>query len=186
MPRSTSPPALITALNAGPGVVPACVGPRPRNSPVGEQGQRITPHLQLRPHKQPRPHLPGLLRLAHPLRTYEGEVPRPSPHPETPSSRSARHRGLLCGRQPRLRSLLRVWYDGGCGQGAGTLLRGAVAEREHAELAGRRIGAAERGSRWGRSGPSARSNTNVFRAARSHLRWTRSYWRVRVTRRRAR
>jgi hypothetical protein len=43
-------------------------GRRPRNPPVGFQGQGRPPHLQLRPHKQPRPHRTGLLHLAHPNR----------------------------------------------------------------------------------------------------------------------
>jgi hypothetical protein len=41
-----------------PAVVPTGFHPRSRDAPVGEQGQRDVPHLQLRPHKRPRPWLP--------------------------------------------------------------------------------------------------------------------------------
>jgi hypothetical protein len=158
---STSPPDPITARNSARGIVLTRVGPRPRNTPVGEQAQRRAPHLQLRPHKQWRPHLPTLLPLAHPLCSPEGEAPRPSPHPETPSSPPARRPVFHQRRRVNLRPVLRIWYDGAAAKELDRFFVGAETEREYAEMAGRRIGAAERGSRRGRSGPSATGTRKV-------------------------
>jgi hypothetical protein len=140
-----APRGPISARNPSPGVVPAGFHPRPRNTPVGEQAQRRAPHLQLRPHKQWRPHLPTLLRLAHPLCSPEGEVPRPSPHPETPSSPPARRPVFHQRRRVNLRPVLRIWYAGAAAKELDRFFVGAETEREYAEMAGRRIGAAERG-----------------------------------------
>src|SRR5918994_7467244 len=122
---STSPASPTTARNAKPDVAPAFVGPRPRNTSVGEQEQGRPPYLQLRPHKQPRSHLPDLLRMAHPRRAHGREVPRLPPHPEAPAPPQARRVGVHGRRSPPLRPLLRVRYDGGCGQGTGSFLRGS-------------------------------------------------------------
>src|SRR5215207_2529182 len=60
----TRPSAPITARKNISGVVPVCVGPRPRDTPVDEQG--LGTHLQLRPHKQPRSRIPDVFCVAHP------------------------------------------------------------------------------------------------------------------------
>src|SRR5215203_660169 len=82
------------ARNAKPGVVLTCVGPRPRDTAVGEQGRQISIYLQLPPHKQQRSRRPALLRLAHPFSSKEGEAPRIPSNPETPASRPSRHPGI--------------------------------------------------------------------------------------------
>jgi hypothetical protein len=64
---------LITARNTTLGVVPTCVGLRPRDYGVGEKGTPLWPYLQLLSDKQQRPISPALLRLAHPCHPHKGK-----------------------------------------------------------------------------------------------------------------
>ena len=138
-----------------PRVVLTCVYPRPRNHPVGEQGQGRATHLQLLPHKQPRPYLPALLRMAHPRRAYEGEDPRPPSHPEAPAPPKAPlrvrfERGRRAGLRPISAGRGRV----GLRPETGRFFVGARRSGVRGARGTQDRGGGE-GSCWGRSWPSA-------------------------------
>jgi hypothetical protein len=90
--------------------------------------------------------LDAVLTASDPLREMaDHEDPWPPPHPETPTSPPPRHRGLYGEGE--------LVFDPFCGSGTtgvaakelGRFFVGAEMEREHVELAARRIWTAERG-----------------------------------------
>jgi DNA modification methylase len=136
---------LITARNTTLGVVPTCVGPRPRDYGVGEKGTPLWPYLQLLSDKQQRPISPALLRLAHPCHPHKGKSH--GYHPTQKRLRLLRRAILASTHEGDL------VFDPFCGSGSsgvaskelGRFFVGAEKEEEYAQLAGRRIGAALRG-----------------------------------------
>ena len=121
------------------------MGPRPRDYDVGEKGTPLWPYLQLLSDKQQRPISPALLPLAHPCHPHKGKSH--GYHPTQEPLRLLRRAILASTHEGDL------VFDPFCGSGTsgvaskelGRFFVGAEKEEEYAELAGRRIGAAQRG-----------------------------------------
>jgi DNA modification methylase len=128
-----------------PGVAPACAGPRTRDASLGGQGQRGASHLQLRPDKQQGPVFTGLFHLAHSAAPRREKLH--GRHPTQKPLRLVRRALVACTREGEL------VFDPFCGSGTTAVAAkelnrsfvGAELEEEYAELAARRVAAAERG-----------------------------------------
>ena len=128
-----------------PGVAPACAGPRTRDAGLGGQGQRGASRLQLRSDKQqgPSSQVSSVWRIAPPSRRENLHGRNPTRKP----LRLVRRALVACTREGEL------VFDPFCGSGTTAVAAkglnrsfvGAELEEEYAELAARRVAAAERG-----------------------------------------